>query len=97
MTHQELKEKALEKPEVKQEYEMIGVSLYLLQQMLEARREEKLSQEDVANRMGVKRSAVARLESSLVTGNHSPTLATLQKYAQAVGCTLEIRLVKEKD
>jgi hypothetical protein len=37
---------------------------------------------------------VTRLEASLSSGRHSPSLATLQKYAEAVGCRLEVRLVR---
>ena len=33
-----------------------------------------------------------RLESG---GKHAPSIATLKKYAKAVGCDLEIRLVRE--
>jgi hypothetical protein len=35
--------------------------------------------------MGTQAPAVARLERSLATGKHSPSLATLKKYAQARG------------
>lgn len=40
--------------------------------------------------MGTTKSAVSRLESA---GPHSPSVATLKKYAKAVGCEIEIRLV----
>jgi transcriptional regulator with XRE-family HTH domain len=42
--------------------------------------------------MGTTKSAVSRLEAG---GKHSPSLTTLKKYAQAVGCRLEIKLVPE--
>jgi len=48
---------------------------------------------EVAERIGTTQSAVARLESG--SGKHSPSLATLQKYAHALGCRLELRLVNE--
>jgi len=34
------------------------------------------------------------LESSLGNGKHSPSLATLQKYAHAVGYELQVKLVR---
>ncbi|MDE2699717.1 MAG: transcriptional regulator, partial [Gemmatimonadota bacterium] len=37
--------------------------------------------------------AVARLEASGRHKKHSPSLATLKKYAEAVGCRLDIRLI----
>jgi transcriptional regulator with XRE-family HTH domain len=44
-------------------------------------------------KMGTKAPAVTRLESSLTSGNHSPSLATIKKYAEAVNCRVEIKLV----
>jgi hypothetical protein len=43
--------------------------------------------------MGTKTPAVARLEAGGGSKQHSPSIATLQKYATAVGCRLEIKLV----
>jgi transcriptional regulator with XRE-family HTH domain len=50
----------------------------------------------VAKKMGTKAPAVTRLETSLSESRHSPTIATLKKYATAVGCKLEVRLVRTK-
>lgn len=49
-----------------------------------------LTQEAVAGRMGTTKSAISRLESA---GKHAPSVASLKKYAAAVGCTLKIELV----
>jgi transcriptional regulator with XRE-family HTH domain len=42
---------------------------------------KKLSQDEVAKRMGISQSAVARIES----GDRDPRLSTLRRYALAVG------------
>jgi transcriptional regulator with XRE-family HTH domain len=36
---------------------------------------------------------VARLESALASGKHSPSIETLRKYAKALGKQLEVHLV----
>lgn len=97
MTHDELKSVALERPEVATEYEKLEEEFSLLRQMLSARQKSGLTQADIAQRMGTKATAITRLESSLSSGKHSPSLSTIQKYAKAVGCRLEINLVSEKD
>jgi transcriptional regulator with XRE-family HTH domain len=94
MTHGELKKTALRKPEVQAEYEALGAEFELLRQMLKARQEAGLTQAQVAERMGTKAPSVTRLESSLSSGKHSPSLATLRRYAEAVGFHLEIHLVR---
>ena len=53
-----------------------------------------LTHEEVADRMGTKTPAVARLEAGGGDKQHSPSISTLRKYATAVGCHLEIRLVQ---
>jgi predicted transcriptional regulator len=85
--------KALSDPKVRAEYERIErEEMPMLDAILKARREAGLTQADVAARMGTKASAVARLENALITGSPSPSLATLRKYAAALGKRLEIRL-----
>jgi transcriptional regulator with XRE-family HTH domain len=58
--------------------------------MLSARSKSGLTQEAVAELMGTTKSAVSRLESA---GKHAPSLTTLKKYAQAVGCHLKIKFI----
>ena len=93
MNHNELKEKALKRTSVKELYDALEPEFTLLKELLRARQRSGLTQAEIAKRMGTKPPAVARLESSLTTGKHSPSIATLKKYAKAVGCRLEIRLV----
>src|SRR5512137_277713 len=62
----------------------------LVHEMLSARSNSGLTQEAVAELMGTTKSAVSRLESA---GKHAPSLTTLKKYAQAVGCDLEIKFI----
>jgi transcriptional regulator with XRE-family HTH domain len=71
-------------------YESLGEEYALVREMLSARSMSGLTQEAVAERMGTTKSAVSRLESG---GKHTPSIATLKKYAQALGCDLEIRFI----
>jgi transcriptional regulator with XRE-family HTH domain len=68
----------------------MSIGFSLLRQMLAAHEQVGLSQAEVAHRMGTKALAITRLESSLTNGKHSPSLATLQRYAKAVGCELKV-------
>nr|WP_230941293.1 helix-turn-helix transcriptional regulator [Burkholderia diffusa] len=75
------------------EYERLNrEELALLDMMLAARRDAGLSQADVAERMGTQAPAVTRLERALATGQHSPSIDTLRKYAAACGKKLVISL-----
>lgn len=65
-------------------------TLHLLtRELLAARVRARMTQEDVAWRMGTTRSAISRLEGD---GGHRPSFATIEKYAAAVGCYVHLRL-----
>ena len=93
MTHKELKNKALKKTSVKREYDKLEPEFTLLREMLRARNKAGLSQAQIAERMGTKSTAITRLESSLSSGKHSPSIATIKKYLEALDCRLEIRII----
>jgi DNA-binding XRE family transcriptional regulator len=92
-THDQVVAKLLRRPGVRKEVERIereeGALLDLL---LKARRAAGLTQAQVAERMGTQPPSVARLERSLATGKHSPSLATLRKYVEACGKELVLQL-----
>jgi len=64
-----------------------------LDALLNARKTAGLTQEALADRMGTTKSAVSRLESSLRNEKHSPSFATLKKYANPCGKKLVVQLV----
>ena len=91
--HAEFIAKANQREGFSQAYEDLELEYALASQMLKARTKAGLTQDAVANRMGTTKSAISRLESA---GRHAPSLATLKKYASAVGCDLQIKLVPHK-
>ena len=87
------KKKILAKPGVKKAYVALEEEYTALHAMLDARLTAGLTQADVAKRMGTTVSAVSRLEASLRSEKHSPSYATLKKYAQACGKKLLVQMV----
>lgn len=83
----------MKEPEFVAEYDALADEFALFDEMLKARKNAGLTQADIAKKMGTKTPAIARLEASGRQKKHSPSLATLQKYAEAVGCRLDIRLI----
>src|SRR5437899_1556385 len=96
LTHQRLVKRMLASPPVRAAYDAQADEFALLDELLRARRRAGLTQAQVAARMGTQTPAVARLEGGGGNRRHSPSIATLRKYAQAVGCQLEIRLRPRK-
>ena len=97
MKHDDLRRKALSNCDVRNEYDSLEPEFTLLRQILKARQKQGLSQAEIAKRMGTKSPAVTRFESSLTSGKHSPSISTVKKYAKALDCRLEIRLVQKNE
>ena len=92
-THDELVKALMRKPGVTAEVLRIEREEgELLDALLKARMDAGLTQAQVAERMGTQAPSVARLERALATGKHSPSVATLRKYAQACGKSLVLRV-----
>jgi len=92
-THDQIVKKLMRRPGVRAEVERIErEEAALLDALLKARQEAGLTQAQVAERMGTQAPAVARLERSLATGKHSPSIATLRRYVRACGKRLVLRV-----
>jgi ribosome-binding protein aMBF1 (putative translation factor) len=96
-THREMVAAWKQDPEFKAAYDELETEYALLRELLLARQRAGLTQAEVAQKMGTKPPAVTRLETSLSDSRHSPTFATLNKHAAAVGCKLEVHLTPAKD
>lgn len=91
--HEAFLERASKRKGFSAAYEALEVEYAVASAMLAARERAGLTQEVVAARMGTTKSAVSRLEAA---GRHAPSLASLKRYAAAVGCRLRVELVPEK-
>ena len=94
LTHKQMVSKMMKNPAVKAASEELDRTEFaILDEILAARKEAGLTQAQVAKRMGTQTPAIARLESSLATGKHSPSLNTIKRYAAALGKKVELHLV----
>lgn len=82
----ELRKELLKDPEVKKEYDRLEPEYAIISQMIAIRAKKKITQKEMAKRMGTKQSAIARFES----GDYNPTLEFLNKTAKALGTKLVI-------
>jgi DNA-binding XRE family transcriptional regulator len=90
--HEAFLKKARKKKGFREAYDSLEEEYLLIREMLSARAKSGLTQEAVAERMGTTKSAVSRLESA---GKHAPSIKTLKRYAQAIGCHLQVKFVSK--
>ncbi|OGT06014.1 MAG: hypothetical protein A2103_00550 [Gammaproteobacteria bacterium GWF2_41_13] len=91
------KKEALKDPKFKKEYDALKEEFDLITELIKARKSARKTQQEVAEKMHTSQAVIARLESGFNGKYHSPTLGTIKKYANAVGCRISIKLIpKEK-
>ena len=79
----------LSNPEVKKEYEKLKPEYEIIREVLNARKNRNLTQQQLADRTGINRADISRLEN----GNSNPTIAQLQRIAEGMGMTLKVEFV----
>ena len=67
---------------------MLSPAYELRKQLIKIRKEAGLTQEKLAEILKTNKSNISRLEN--VNSKISPKLSTIEQYAKAVGCKLEI-------
>ena len=85
-TFKQFKREALRKPKTREAYNELGVEFSLIEAIISQRLRKGLTQKKLAERVGMKQSAIARFES----GNTNPTLAFIQKISNALGMKIKI-------
>ena len=93
MSKQSLKSQMLADPDVRREYGALAPEFELARELIAARTRARLSQAELAARMGTTQSAVARVES----GSRLPSMSTLTRYAKATGSHVLVRIVSVGD
>lgn len=82
--------KQLKDPEIKRHYDEYGKQLEIAYLILGLRKKEKMSQSELAKKIGTTQSNIARMEA----GEQNFTTDTLQKVAHAFKRDLKVEFVK---
>lgn len=88
VSFEEVRADLLKNEEFRAEYEKLRPRYEAVEQIIRARKEQDMTQEELARRIGTQKSNISRLES----GNYNPSLDMLIKIAGALGKNLNIQL-----
>ncbi|MDP4009583.1 MAG: helix-turn-helix transcriptional regulator [Candidatus Shapirobacteria bacterium] len=83
-----IKKEILNNSEVKKTYDGLEVEYQILSDMVRIRNQKKITQKELAKKMGTTQSALSRFE----MGDVNPSLDFLKKVASALGSKLVVRL-----
>ncbi len=84
-----LKNDLLKDEQFRQEYDALALEYLIIKALVELRIKENLTQDELAKRIGIPKSNISRFEN----GKHSPTIATLTKFAAGLNKKIVIQLI----
>ena len=90
---EDFKKEALTQPGVKADYERLAPAYDLRRKLIAIRLAAGFTQEQIADALKTQKSNISRLEN--LNSKISPTLSTIERYANAVGYRLEINFVPD--
>ena len=90
-SYQEYKQKALENPEVKKEYEALGPEYDIIQAMIDARKDQNLTQKELSERTGITQADISLIE----RGTRNPSLEMIKRLARGLGMRLKLEFVPD--
>ncbi len=88
ISFEEMKDDMLKDEEFKIEYEKLKPRYEAIEQIIRARKEQNITQAELAKRVGTQKSNISRLES----GNYNPSLDFLVKIAESLGKKISVTL-----
>lgn len=88
ISFEEMKSDMLKDEEFKIEYEKLKPRYEAIEQIIRARKEQNITQAELAKRVGTQKSNISRLES----GNYNPSLDFLVKIAESLGKKISVTL-----
>ncbi|MBI2326715.1 helix-turn-helix transcriptional regulator [Candidatus Curtissbacteria bacterium] len=86
-----LHKKWMKDPEYRREYERLAPEFEIARQIIDARVKRKITQEELAKRMGTGQAVISRLE----TANAKPSLSLIQRLADALNLKVELRFTQK--
>lgn len=89
-SYKEYKEKALQDPEVKAEYEALQPEYDIIQAMIDARNEQHITQKELSERTGITQADISRIEN----GTRNPSLAMVKRLAEGLGMQLRVEFIR---
>ncbi len=78
-------------PEYRREYEKLGPEFEIAKQIIDARIKRKITQEELAKRMGTGQAVISRLENA----NAKPSLTLIQRLADALNLKVELKFTQK--
>ena len=86
--YSDFKEELLRNPEIKTEYEALEPEYNIIQALIDARKQQGITQKELSEKTGITQADISRIEN----GSRNPSLAMLKRLANGLGMTLKLEM-----
>lgn len=89
MNLEQLKQEHFKNKKVKEEYDLLEPEFQVVRAIIEARKDQHITQQELADRTGIDRADISKLEN----GNANPSLKLLKRLAAGLGMNIKIDFI----
>ena len=89
----ELLDEQLKDPEFRQEYENLEPEVDIIRAMIEARKQQHITQQELSKRTGITQADISRIEN----GTRNPSLDMIKRLAKGMGMRLKLEFIPKQD
>lgn len=89
--YEKFKKEMLSNPDVKEEYDALEPEFDIIQAMIDARKQQHLTQKELAERTGITQADISRIEN----GTRNPSLEMIKRLAKGMGMRLKLEFISE--
>jgi ribosome-binding protein aMBF1 (putative translation factor) len=92
-SYNDLKKQLLDNPKVKAEYDALEPEFNIIQAMIDARKQQNLTQEELSKKTGITQADISRIEN----GTRNPSLEMVKRLARGLGMQLRLELIPQPE
>ena len=89
----ELLDEQLKDTEFRQEYENLEPEFDIIRAMIEARKQQHITQQELSKRTGITQADISRIEN----GTRNPSLDMIKRLAKGMGMRLKLEFIPKQD
>ena len=92
ISFKDFKEEMLSNQEIKEEYDALQPEFDIIQAMINARKQQNITQKELAERTGITQADISRIEN----GTRNPSLEMLKRLAAGIGMRLKVEFIPQE-
>ncbi len=89
--YEEFRKEMLADPGVKEEYDALEPEFDIIQAMIDARKDQHLTQKELSRRTGITQADISRIEN----GTRNPSLDMIKRLARGMGMQLKLEFIPD--